>query len=516
MEPGLVLVTILCLCVSLHSLFNLFFHAKRLPPGPPTVPILGNLLWLLKFSKNFSSIEPLLRQLRAKYGPVVTLYLGSRPSIFITTHEAAHRALVQTGSLFASRPPALTTSSIFFSNQHTVSTAPYGALWRLLRRNFMSRIHPSRLHLYSHGRKWALSVLKNKLMADVDQSSNNTGIVVVVGHFQHAMFCLLVCMCFGEKLEDNVIREIEAVQRASLTNFIRFNVFNFIPKLGKVLFPSLWKQLLEIRRNQENVLLPLIKARQEEHKCDMNRASYVDSLLHLRIPDSGREFSDGELVSLCSEFINGGTDTSTTTLQWVMANLVKQQEIQKKLLKEINSVTEEGREIEEEYLKKMPYLKAVILETLRRHPPGHFILPRAVTEEIKFNGYDIPKNAIVNFTVAEMGWDPKVWEDPMEFKPERFMNNNGEEKEEEEVILFDIKGIREIKMMPFGAGRRVCPAISMALLHLEYFVANLVRDFEWNDENGCGEGVDLSEIQEFTMVMKNPLKVRITPRRQIT
>ena len=101
-----------------------------------------------------------------------------------------------------------------------------------------------------------------------------------------------------------------------------------------------------------------------------------------------------------------------------------------------------------------------------------------------------------------MGRDPKVWEDPLAFKPERFLNGGGE--------AFDITGSKEIKMMPFGAGRRICPASGLAILHLEYFVANLVWNFDWKAVEG-GE-VDLSEQQEFTVVMKNPLKAQISPR----
>ncbi|GAV67166.1 p450 domain-containing protein [Cephalotus follicularis] len=109
-------------------------------------------------------------------------------------------------------------------------------------------------------------------------------------------------------------------------------------------------------------------------------------------------------------------------------------------------------EVKEDDLKKMSYLKAVILEGLRRHPPGHLVLPHKVTESGVLGGHLFPKNGTVNFMVADTGWDPKVWEDPMEFKPERFMattdNGRGE--------VFDITGSREIKMMPFGAGRRIC------------------------------------------------------------
>ncbi|KAJ7982610.1 putative Cytochrome P450 [Quillaja saponaria] len=181
----------------------------------------------------------------------------------------------------------------------------------------------------------------------------------------------------------------------------------------------------------------------------------------------------------------------------------------KGILEEIKGVMEntDENEVKEEDLSKLQYLKAVILEGLRRHPPGHFVLPHAVTEDAVLNGYVVPKNWTLNFMVAEMGWDPNVWEEPMAFKPERFLN---EKCNNEGGEVFDITGSREIKMMPFGAGRRMCPASGLALLHLEYFVANLVWKFEWKTKEGCD--VDLSEKEEFTVVMKNPLEAHVSPR----
>ncbi|WMV20888.1 hypothetical protein MTR67_014273 [Solanum verrucosum] len=152
----------------------------------------------------------------------------------------------------------------------------------------------------------------------------------------------------------------------------------------------------------------------------------------------------------------------------------------------------------------MPYLKAVILEGLRRHPPSHIVFPHTVTEEVELNGYVVPKNATINFMVADMGLDPNVWEDPMEFRPERFLVEGSDKAD------FDITGSKEIKMMPFGAGRRMCPAYALAMLHLEYFVANLVWQFQWDPVEG--DDVDLSVKLEFTSVMKNPLRARICPR----
>ena len=116
--------------------------------------------------------------------------------------------------------------------------------------------------------------------------------------------------------------------------------------------------------------------------------------------------------------------------------------------------------MEEEELKKMPYLKAMILEGLRHHPLAHFVAYHLVTQDITFEGYVIPKKGFINFMISHMNWNPKIWEDPMEFKPERFLNGKGNG---EEVFNFDITGSREIKMMTFGAGRRIFPRYGLVI-----------------------------------------------------
>ncbi|KAJ4720965.1 putative Cytochrome P450 [Melia azedarach] len=504
---------IILVSISIAALrfFNLLYPSKvsnSLPPGPVTVPVVGNLQWLLK---SFSEIEPTLRNLHAKFGPMVTLHIGPRPAVFIADRSLAHKALVQKSAVFADRPPALPTGKVISSNQHNISSAFYGPTWRLLRRNLTAEIlHPSRVKSYKHARKWVLEILSDRFKSE----SKNGNPVRVADHFQYAMFCLLVLMCFGDKLDQKQVREIEDVQRRTLLSFGKFNILNFWPRLTKIFFRKRWEQFLQLRRDQESVLVPLIRARKKLKKVNVSKAKedheyvlcYVDTLLDLQLPEEKRKLSEDEIVSLCSEFLNAGTDTTSTALQWIMANLVKYPDIQQKLFMEIKGVAENlEEEVNEEELQKMPYLKAVILEGLRRHPPAHFVLPHAVTEDFKLDKYVVPKKGTVNFMVAEIGWDPKVWEDPMAFKPERFQS-----EENGGVEGFDITGSREIKMMPFGAGRRICPGYILAMLHLEYFVANLVWNFEWKAVDG--DEVDLSEKEEFTVVMKNPLQARISPR----
>jgi cytochrome P450 len=516
METWLV-ITFLCLIFSLILKFirNLVFPQSPLPPGPPKVPIIGTFTLLQQY---FKDPKTLLQNLHAKYGPIFTLQMGSHTDIFIANRFLAHQALIQKSTIFADRPKALPTKKIISSDQHDILFSFYGPIWRLLRRNLTSRIlHPSRVKSYAQARKWVLDILLQRLKFDAHER-NSKG-VFVVDHFRYGMFSLLALICFGDKLNENQIREIEESQRIMLLNFSRYNVLNFWPPITKILFRNRWSEFLNLRRDQEAALIPYINARRkikEEilsngRKNNVNDSnddfvlSYVDTLLDLEFLEDEKKtkLDDSKICTLCSEFLNAGTDTTSTALEWIVANLVRYQDIQEKLVEEIKGVigdNKEEKEIIEEDLQKMPYLKAVILEGLRRHPPLHYVAPHKVTEEVVLNGFSIPTFASINFLVAEIGRDSSAWDDPMAFKPERFMNNS----------TFDIMGSKEIKMMPFGAGRRMCPGYGLALLHLEYFVANFVWNFEWKavDENE----VDLSEKLQFTIVMKNPLKVNLIPR----
>ncbi|XP_073037217.1 cytochrome P450 89A2-like [Primulina eburnea] len=508
MEVWFVIVVSLCISALVSSFFNLF--KKNLPPGPSSLPLIGNLIWL---RHPISELEFILRRLKTRYGPLMTMTIGSRKLIFVGSHSLAHRALIQHGSIFSDRPSPSATSKVLKRPRIVINTTPYGPTWRLLRRNLTHEIlHPARVKSYSRSRQWVLSVLTSRLV----DASKSESCVTLIGHFQYAMFCLLALMCFGEKLNETQIKEIESSQRGFLLSLRRFEVLHLWPRLGKILFRNRWKELLQVRLEEERVLIPLIRSRiqaKQQRICNHQEddeavRAYVDTLVDLQLPQENRKLADSDMVGLCSEFLNAGTDTTSTALQWIMANLVKYPHIQAKLYEEIVSAVgspkgSQREMIEEEDAQKIPYLKAVVLEALRRHPPAHFLLPHRVTEDIELDGYVIPREATVNFMVADMGLDPKVWEDPMEFNPERFLPTSPGE-------AFDITGSREIKMMPFGAGRRICPGLTLALVHLEYFVANLIWNFEWIPVEG--DEVDLTEKQEFTTVMKNPLRARITPR----
>uniref|UniRef100_A0A7N0UG91 Cytochrome P450 n=1 Tax=Kalanchoe fedtschenkoi TaxID=63787 RepID=A0A7N0UG91_KALFE len=484
MEMWFVVIVTICICFLLRSFLSLFSSKSgcglSLSPGPTFFRTIIAFSWT---GISFSQIEAIMRSLHRKYSPVVALRFGSR----VSDHKLAHKALVQNGAIFSSRPAPSPTAKLINSNQKTISSAFYGPTWRLFRMNLTYEIlHPSRVRSYSAGRKWVLDILIRSL----EQGAAVAYGVKVVDRLQYAIFCVLVFMCFGNRVSDEQIKRLERVQRELIVIIGKSNVLNFLPDnptLTNLMFGRGWTEFYRIRAEQEQVLIPLIRARKEqkaESGAEDHRKmlSYVDSLLQLELPEEKRCLTDEEMVTMCSEFLVAGTDTTSTALHWIMANLVKHQRIQNTLVEEIKSrIGSLDIEIREEDLHKLPYLKA----------------------DTELNGHLIPKNGgTINFMTTEMGWDPEVWEDPMEFKPERFLKKNGE-------VEFDMTGSKEIKMMPFGAGRRMCPAYQLARLHLEYFTANLVARFRWT---AVGE-VSLEEKQEITIVMKHPLHARLELRK---
>jgi len=459
---------------------------KNLPPGPFAWPIVGNIPQL-KFSGH--TYEVFVKKVHEKYGPIFTIWMGSTPRIIIAGRELAHKALIQNGAVFADRPVLSGTRKIFSSNQHSINMATYGPLWRSLRRNLVSEtLSSSAITAFEVAREWSIERLLGNLR---NQAAQNGGAVKVEENLYSAIFCILVYMCFGSKPDEATLKNLQDLM---------WEVTRSGSVGPKFLIPSIFERrrrvrAAEIRRRQRDTLLPLIHGRR-----GAAGGAYVDSLLALTL-DNGRSLEDDDLVTLCAEFLNAGTDTTSTCLQWLMANLVIRQDVQARLYDEIVGVVGKEKPAQPADVQQMPYLGAVVKESLRRHPPGHFVMPHAVSEPCRLGGYDIPAEAWVNFFITAMASDPGAWPNPLEFRPERFADDGAE---------VDLTGTKEIKMIPFGAGRRICPGIDLALLHMHLIVARLVQEFEWQCKPG--ETVDLSEVQELTKVLKYPQPAIIKER----
>lgn len=482
-----------------------------LPSGPLALPLLGNLMWM---NNSSSDLGPAIDKLSHQYGPIFTIQIGPSRVVFISDRFLAHEVLVEKGLNFSDRPPADEIMPVIIANEYSISNNSYGPFWRLFRRNLISQVlHPSRLKLFSPARASVLKSLIEKLRSDAQANGGKE--IVVLERFRYAVFCLFFFMCFGQEPSEKTVREIREVQRKLFIDWERYNVFAFSPNIAKWVFSGRWKELQDLFRRRGNILVPLIKSRREKQEKaskevgrggkDGGFACYVDSLMAIVLPpeQGGRKLTDEQIVGFCWEFLTAGIDSTAMLLQIIMANLVKHQEIQSKLLEEIQK---QGKEelLEEEDAGNMRYLTAIVMETFRRHSLQHFVLHHVAREEMEIAGYRIPKGTLVNFAASRMALDGKVWENPMEFLPERFVPAEGEEE------VADLTGTREIKLMPFGVGRRICPGLGVTTMHLAYFVANLVKEFEWK-KAGNGD-VDLSEKTEFLIGMKNPLQAVLSTR----
>jgi cytochrome P450 len=196
----------------------------------------------------------------------------------------------------------------------------------------------------------------------------------------------------------------------------------------------------------------------------------------------------------------GGTETSGSALEWAMAELINNPMVMKRLQAEIRSAFHGKKTITEADLhgSELKYLKFVIKETLRLHPPGPILVPRESIEACEINGYTIPAKTRVIVNSWAISRDPRYWEDAEEFKPERF-----------EGACIDFFG-NNYEYTPFGSGRRMCPGYNYGLASIELTLAQLVHSFDWSLPSGVGE-VDMSEVVSLSLRRKAHLSLLATP-----
>nr|AJD25188.1 cytochrome P450 CYP77A28 [Salvia miltiorrhiza] len=469
----------------------------KLPPGPPGYPVVGNLFQVAFSGKPFFQY---IRDLLPIYGPIFTLKMGTRTMIVVASNDLAYEALIEKGPIFATRPSENPTRIIFSSNKFSVNAAYYGPVWRSLRRNMVQNmLSTARIRDFRKTRDLAMDRLVDRLAAE---AAANDGAVWVLRNARFAVFCILLDMCFGVEMDEKTIQSVDDMMKSVLI-VLDPRMDDFLPILSPF-FSKQRKRVQAVRKKQIETLVPLIEKRRQEwikHGSASNSFAYLDTLFDLKVEGRKSAPTNEELVTLCSEFLNGGTDTTATAVEWAVARLIENPAIQCRLADEIRATVGE-KKVDEKDVERMPYLNAVVKELLRKHPPTYFALTHAVTEPTRLGGYDIPTSASVEFFSAGIAEDPKVWSDPERFDPDRFFAGREEA---------DITGVTGVKMMPFGVGRRICPGLGMATVHVNLMLARMVQEFEWSGYPDTAK-VDLTEKLEFTVVMKNSLRAGIKPR----
>ena len=178
-----------------------------------------------------------------------------------------------------------------------------------------------------------------------------------------------------------------------------------------------------------------------------------------------------------------------------MAELLQNPKAMSKAKAELEETIGKGKPVEETDIAGLPYLQAILKETFRLHPPVPFLLPRKAEEDVEINGYTVPKGAQVLVNVWAVGRDPNTWDRPNFFMPERFLGSD-----------IDVKG-RNFELIPFGAGRRLCPGLPLAMRMVQMMLGTLINSFDWKLEGGMkAEEMDMEDKFGITLEKAQPVR----------
>ncbi|EMS64391.1 Cytochrome P450 71C2 [Triticum urartu] len=289
------------------------------------------------------------------------------------------------------------------------------------------------------------------------------------------------------------------------------SVLDYFPGLAKVgvLARLVFAKTNQLKRKWDELLDKIIDGHvskasaQEQHpehdqQEDQEETDFVDVLLDLQ---EEYNLTREHIKAILMDMFVAGADTSYIVLECAMAELMRKPNLMTKLQAEVRQKTPKGQQmVTEDDLGNMAYLKAVVMETLRLHPPLPLLLPHLSMAECDIDGYKVPAETRVIVNAWALGRDPGSWEAADEFMPERFVD----------IVSLDFKG-RDFQFLPFGAGRRMCPGINFGMASVEIMLANLVYCYDWELPDGMRQ-VDLDMTDVFGMTMRRKEKSFLIPR----
>ncbi|XVE78646.1 hypothetical protein DITRI_Ditri13aG0163300 [Diplodiscus trichospermus] len=477
---------ILLLCFKF--LFQSKTYHKNLPPSPPSLPFLGHLHLIER------PIHRFYHRLSQKHGPIFSLRFGSRLLVVVSSATATEECFTKNDIVLANRPHLLLGKHLGYNNS-TVVGSPYGDHWRNLRRISAIEIFSSnRLNAFQSIRKDEVKRLLVKL-ASCD-FRHGFAKVELKSTFTDLTLNNIMRMMAGKRYYggDDETNEGEAMEFRELIKEIMENggvahPADFFPILKWIGGRGYVKKVMKLGKRMDGFLQKLI----DEVRGKKEGNTMIDHLLSLQ-QNEPHYYTDELIKGLILVMLLAGTDTSSVTIEWAMANLLNNPNVLNKARDEIDSQIGEEKLIDEQDVSKLQYLQNIISETLRLNPSAPLLLPHMASSDCTIGGYDVPAGTIVLINAWAIHRDPELWDDPTSFKPERFGNGEGESN----------------KLMPFGLGRRACPGAGLAQRVVGLTLGSLIQCFEW--ERVGGKEIDMSEGDGTTMPKAVPLEAMCKAR----
>ncbi|KAF3442606.1 hypothetical protein FNV43_RR16522 [Rhamnella rubrinervis] len=475
--------------------------AHRLPPSPRALPVIGHLHLLGRIP------HQALHKLSNHYGPLIYLLFGSKPSVIVSSAEMAKECLKTNEHCFLNRPKMTNIDYLTYGSADFTMT-PYGPCWKFMKKLCMSELLGGRtleVHLPLR-REERKRFLKSMLRKAEKGEKVDVGAALIRLTNNIISMMALKQRCSENEDEAHEVRKLveDMCQLAG-----RFNASDMIWFCKNLDLQGYGKKLKHVRGGYDKMMEKIMKEHEEARKKrNLNGGDdgfvkdFLDILLDI-YEDQSSEFrlTRENVKAFIMNMFGAGTDTSAVTIEWALSELINHPNVMAKARQEIDSEVGHNRTVEESDISNLPYLQAIVKETLRLHPTGPLIV-RESTEECTINGYHIPAKTRLFVNVWSIGRDPNHWENPLEFRPERFTGEEGIIRKRDQL---DVRG-QNFQYLPFGSGRRSCPGASLAMEVVQTTLGGMIQCFEWKVwEEGNGGVVDMEEGPGISLPRARPL-----------
>nr|XP_023892161.1 7-ethoxycoumarin O-deethylase-like [Quercus suber]POE61174.1 flavonoid 3'-monooxygenase [Quercus suber] len=486
-------------------LFWFLWAAKKsrnppLPPGPRGLPLLGYLPFL------GTNLHRKFEELAGVYGPIYKVWLGQKLCVVISSPSLVKEVVRDQDTIFANRDPPIAARVASYGGVD-IAFSSYGPEWKKLRKIFVREMlsNASLDSSYTLRREEVKKSIRN--VYDKIGTPIDLGVLAFVTGVNAIMN-----MVWGDSLQGEegtkIGAEFKKLVGEQMVLMAKPNVSDFFPVLAMFDLQGIERQAKKILKWVEAILDSAIDKRMNSDTGKKmgtgqieQRKDFLQFLLELKEQDgAATSISMTQLKALLMDIVVGGAETTSTMVEWVMAELMHHPQVMRKVHEELAKSVGLDILVEESHLPKLHYLDAVIKETFRLHPPLPFLVPRCPSQSSTIGGYYIPKGTMVWLNVWAIHRDPKIWKNPLEFQPERFLNDSSN---------LDYSG-NNFNYFPFGSGRRICAGLPLAERTLIYILASLLHSFEWK----LPHDTELEFSDNFGIVTKklNPAVALPTPR----
>ncbi|XP_057803637.1 isoleucine N-monooxygenase 1-like [Salvia miltiorrhiza] len=447
-----------------------------LPPGPAGFPLIGCLPEMMINKPTFRWMHNYMQRLNTE---IACFRLGVVNAVTITSPELARQFLKEHDAVFASRPDIMSARLVSNGYLSTV-LAPAGDQWKKMRRVMVSEVLATAVHEWLHPKRCEEA---DHLIRYVCNQCRKNGTVNV--REAARLYCggMIRKLMFGDRLlgrgtEDGGPGFEERQHMDALFTILSytygFAIADFILCLH-------WFDLDGHKRVVTNALEclrkyhePIIHNRVEMWRNGVRNTNQdiLDVLISLKDSNNDRLLSIQEIKAQVIEILAAAVDNPSNAVEWALAEMMNEPRLLELATKELDDIVGRKRLVEESDLCELNYSKACIKEAFRLHPVAAFNLPHVSTADTIVGGYMISKGSHVMLSRMGVGRNPRIWEDPLKFKPERHL---AVADEDEAVELND----PELRMLSFGSGRRGCPAVKLGSTMTTILLARLIQGFKW-------------------------------------